>query len=68
MASQSVPGLDYHPALCVDCLALVDAGEATAEHAHLGRPRPEVGYALYRCTVCHARWSRGPIGWVCEES
>ena len=66
MASQPAPRADYRPSLCPDCLALIDAGAAAPEHPNLGRPRPEVGYSLYRCTVCHARLSRGPSGWANE--
>jgi hypothetical protein len=66
MALQPAPRVDYRPAPCPDCLALIDASATVPEHANLGRPRPEVGYALYRCTVCHARLSRGPSGWANE--
>jgi hypothetical protein len=58
----------YEPALCTDCLALRHAGVETPAHLHLGRARAEVGYVLHRCTVCHAHWSLGPLGWMSEAA
>lgn len=56
----------YQPKFCTQCVSLVDAGTVTQAHSGLGRPRPEVGYSLYRCTVCHAHWSLSPKGWAAE--
>ena len=58
----------YEPTFCLDCLALVDAGAEAPGHPNLGRARPEVGYVLHRCTVCHAHWSHGPSGWLNETT
>lgn len=56
----------YQAKPCVQCLALAHASPFTPAHARLGRPRPEVGYQLYRCTACHAQWSLSGNGWTSE--
>jgi len=58
----------HESTLCVNCLALLQAGAQTPGHHDLGRARPEVGYDLYRCMACHAHWSHGPSGWVNETT
>lgn len=58
----------YRPKFCTQCVSLVDAGPVRQAHSGLGQARPEVGYSLYRCTVCHALWSLSPIGWVAETA
>ena len=62
------PGLVtvYEPTLCLQCVSLVGGERERAPHSRLGRPRAEVGYSLYRCAACHARWSVGPGGWRAE--
>jgi hypothetical protein len=58
----------YRQELCAKCVTLVRAPHEVAAHRSLGRPRAEVGYDLYRCAVCHTRWSHSLRGWVAETS
>jgi hypothetical protein len=58
----------YREKHCAYCVALRTAELHAPAHAHLGRPRSEIGYQLYRCSVCHGQWSFSGRGWAAEDS